>query len=402
MPQEHGDADGTYLGFDRQPHVAEGWTYHSDMSLWDTYRTAHPLYTLLYPEAARDFARSLLAMAEEGGAFPRWPAALGDGGSMIGAPADIVMADTYLRGVTDIRMDDAWPRLRAQSLGEVDAGYNGRTGTSEIDSLGWIPSDVHGGSVAWQQELNWADGAMAALAGALGETADAAFFAARARTFANQYDPAVGFFHGRRADGSFEPAPDPFAWEDEYVEGNAWQYLWMPFPEWASLREVLGGPDAARARLDTFFEEAEREGVMDFPQTWYWHGNEPDIHAPWLFTLWGDADSTWRWIRWVADTHYAADPVGLAGNDDGGTLSAWYLFAGMGLYPIAGSDLWVVSPPLFPVADMPVAGGRFTVRREGEGERVRGATLDGRTLALPLLHHAELSAGSELVVTLGE
>ncbi len=402
MPQEHGDADGTYVGFDGVTHAADGWVYHSDMSLWDTYRTAHPMYALLYPEAARDFSLSLLAMAEQGGAFPRWPAALGDGGSMIGAPADIVLADAYLRGVTDVRMEDAWPRLRAQALGQVDAGYNGRTGTAEIDALGYIPSDVHGGSVAWQQELNWADGAMANLARSLGEDEDAAFFAARARTFVNNWDPAVGFFHGRRSDGTFEPTLDPLAWEEEYVEGNAWQYLWMPFPEWATLRETLGGAEAARGRLTTFFEEARREGVLDFPQTYYWHGNEPDIHTPWLFSLWGDADAAWRWIRWIDATHYASAPVGLAGNDDGGTLSAWYLFAGMGLYPIAGTDSYVVSPPLFEAVAFPVEEGIFTTRRVGMGDHVVSATLDGRVLASPIVHQDELRAGGELVVTLGD
>ena len=402
MPQEHGDADGGYVGFDGVRHSAEDWKYHSDLSLWDTYRTANPLYAVLYPGLARDIARSLLAMREEGGAFPRWPAAGGEGGSMIGAPADIVMAETYLRGVTDIRMEAAWPLLDAQARGQVDAGYNTRTGTEAIDTLGWIPADEQGGSVAWHEELAWADASMSALAADLGETDAAAFFGARADTFVNTWDPAVGFFHGRNRDGSFEAELNPVAWEEEYVEGNAWQYLWMPFPRWETLAETLGGNEAARAKLTTFFEGAEAEGVLDFPQTYYWHGNEPDIHTPWLFTLWGDADATWRWVRWVAATHYAVDPVGLAGNDDGGTLSAWYLWAGMGLYPVAGTDQYVVSPPIFETVEIPVSGGIFTMQRVGNGDHVAGVTLDGETLTQPIVRHAQLRAGGLLVVTLSD
>jgi predicted alpha-1,2-mannosidase len=256
--------------------------------------------------------------------------------------------------------------------------------------------------VAWLEELTWADAAMARLAEDLGAHADAAFFGERAHSFRNVWDEETGFFRGRLADGSFEAGFDPLTWQEAYVEGNAWQYLWMPFPEWEALAETLGGREAALARLGTFFEEAEREGVLDFPQTYYWHGNEPDIHTPWLFALWGDKDAAWRWVRWVADTHYAAGPVGLAGNDDGGTLSAWYVFAGLGLYPIAGTDQYVVTPPLFPAADVPVEGGRFTVRREGEGARVKAITLNGEARATPILRHGELRAGGELVVSLGE
>jgi putative alpha-1,2-mannosidase len=172
----------------------------------------------------------------------------------------------------------------------------------------------------------------------------------------------------------------------------------MPFPHHAGLAVTLGGADAALDRLRFFFEEAEREGVIDFPQTYYWHGNEPDIHTPFLFTLWGSPDETLRWVRWVQATHYADDPVGLAGNDDGGTLSAWWIFAGLGLYPIAGTVDYVVTAPLFPVASFPVEGGRFTVRREGEGNHVAGITLDGVPLDRALVRHHELVAGGELVV----
>jgi predicted alpha-1,2-mannosidase len=398
MPQEHGDADGRYVGFDGQEHEADGFVYHSDMSLWDTYRTAHPLYTLMYPARANDFARSLIAMAQQGGAFPRWPAARQDGGSMIGAPADVVLADTWIKGVQDWDVEVAWALLDAQARGTVEVPYNARPGLLELDALGWLPSDEFGGSVAWMQETAWADAALARMALSLGKGEDAAYYEHRAYTWRNVWDPAEGFFHGRRRDGTFEPGLNPMAWEEEFVEGNAWQYLWMPFPHHAALAETLGGTDAALGRLRTFFEEADREGVIDFPQSYYWHGNEPDIHAPFLFALWGAPDETLQWVRWIQQTHYADDPVGLAGNDDGGTLSAWWIFAALGLYPIAGTVDYVVTAPLFEAASFEVGGGAFTVRREGEGDHVVGIELDGVPLDRVRVRHDELVPGGELVV----
>jgi predicted alpha-1,2-mannosidase len=399
MPQEHGDADGTYRGFDGALHVADGWTYHNDFSLWDTYRTAHPLITLLYPDKASDLARSLVAMAEEGGAFPAWPAAAGDSGAMLGAPADIVLADTYIKGVTDWGAEDAWPHLRDQANGVGEIPYNARPDIPTLEAYGYYPSDQFGASVAWLQENAWADHALAQLGNALGETQDAARFEYRSHTWKNVWDPEVGFFHGRLSDGTFDTF-DELGWSDDYTEGNAWQYLWMPWFHADELAETLGGTDAAIAKLDTFFDEADKEGVLDFPQTYYWHGNEPDIHAAWIYSLWGDRDRTWRWVRWIADTHYHHDPAGLAGNDDAGTLSAWYVFAALGFYPIAGTTSYVVSAPLFEEVTIPIGGGVFTSRRIGTGDHIVEVRLNGAVVTGPTIRHSEIVAGGtyEVVV----
>ncbi len=398
MPQEHGDADGLYTGFDGAVHTADGWAYHNDFSLWDTYRTAHPLYILLYPEKARDFAISLLTMAEQGGAFPAWPVANRDSEVMLGAPADIVLADTWVKGVTDWDMESAWPRLRDQAMGAGTIPYNARPDIAALERYGYYPSDLVGSSVAWTQENAWADHALAQLAQSVGAPEDAAHFAWRSYTWRNQYDPAVGFFHARTSDGSFEANFNPLVWADEYTEGNAWQYLWMGWFQPDALADVLGGRDAALAKLTAFFEKAEIEGVLDFPQTYYWHGNEPDIHAAWLFALWGDRDATWRWVRWIAANHYAADPIGLAGNDDAGTLSAWYIFAAMGFYPIAGTTSYVVSAPLFEEVRFAVDGGTFTSRRIGAGEHIVEVRLNGVPLQGATFTHDKLVAGGTLEV----
>jgi predicted alpha-1,2-mannosidase len=396
MPTHYGDADGRYVGFDGAVHTAEGWRYSSDLSLWDTYRTAHPAYDLFYPEDAADFAQSLLSMRREGGAFPRWPVARAEGGSMLGAPADIALADAIVKGVGGWEAEAAWPLLVAQARGEGEYPYNARPAVAELESLGFIPAELVGASVAWQLELSWADAALSQAAQVVGTPEEAAFFAWRARQYENLYDPEMGWFHARHADGTFDPDLDPMAWADEYTEGNAWQYLWLAPWDWAGLAALLGGEETARARLTQFFENAVAEGPLIGPPGYYWHGNEPDIHAAYLFALWGDPAGTRTWVRWIRETHYHDDPDGLAGNDDAGTLSAWYLFASAGFYPIAGTRLYVVGEPAFDHLRLPVPGGPFDVWKEGEGELV-GIELNGHPLTGPVFDHGELRGGGTLV-----
>lgn len=203
LPTLYQDADGRFRGFDDQVHPDPGFAWHSDLSLWDTYRTAHPAYALFYPEKAADFANSLVSMAALGGAYPRWPVVKFDGSSMIGAPADIVLADSWVRGVTDWDIVAGFPMLWSQSRNQGEIPYNARAGYDSIERLGYIPVEEMGTSVGWLMELGWADGALGELSAALGRTADADFYRRRAQTYRNVYDPAVGFFHARHADGSF-------------------------------------------------------------------------------------------------------------------------------------------------------------------------------------------------------
>ncbi len=396
MPTLYSDVDGRYIGFDGAIHQADGWSYHSDLSLWDTYRTAHPAFDLYFPEDAASFAQSLVAMAEQGGAFPRWPVAQTEGGSMIGAPADIALADAIVKGVPGWDIDAAWPMMVAQARGEGDYPYNARPAIAELESLGFIPQDVLGGSVAWQLELAWADAALVAAAEHLGDTTSAEHFAWRAGLYKNLYDVDQGWFHARYSDGTFEEDVNPLGWEEEFVEGNAWQYLWLAPWDADGLATVLGGEATARARLETFFVNARGEGQIIGPGTWYWHGNEPDIHAAWLFTLWGDAVATRAWVAWLMETQYHNDPDGLAGNDDAGTLSAWYLFAASGFYPIAGTPNYILGEPAFERLEVPIGDGTFVVSKQGEGSLV-GIELNGVQWSAPTFEHAELRAGGTLL-----
>ena len=420
MPSTHSDSDGRYSGFDGKIHTTDGHRYVSDLSLWDTYRTLHPLYSLLAPTSARDSVRSLLAMAQQGGAFPKWPLAGGDSGSMIGAPAELVVADAYLKGVTDFDAEAAYRILRAAAA-DPTAPMGGRGGRGHVEDymrLGYVPA-YSSGSVSWTTEYARGDAALSGLARALGHTADADLFAGRAGSYRNLYDGKKSFLRARAVDGSFSfMAYDPQQYKDEYVEANGWQSLWMNDHDADGLAMVLGGRAAAIDKLSTMFAGTQEDhdaavaagrmrGAEQPP--YYWAGNETDVHAPYLFAQWGRPDLTARWVRWLMDTQYSDKPDGLPGNDDGGTMSAWYVFSALGIYPIVGTDRYVLGAPRFPrvVLTLPPGpagpGGPFTIEApavSADKPYVTAITLDGVPLTEPTLRHAQLRPGATLHFTM--
>jgi predicted alpha-1,2-mannosidase len=406
MPTLFTEAGGRYMGFDRQPHQADGFRYHSDFSLWDTYRTFHPLVTLVMPDKERDFVISLVKMYEQGGAFPRWPEGLGDSGSMCGSPADIVIADSYLKGITSgYSIEGAYAGMRAAATGPLDPnpGYGDRPGIEDYVSLGYLAADRHGGSVSVTQEYTYADFALSQLAAALGKTDDAALLGQQSLNHRNLWNPETRFFQGRNADGTFVADFDPLIWEDSYVEGDAWHYRFFPPHDLAGFIELLGGVDAFLAELETFFAEAKR-GNPAIPNPYYWHSNEPCIHAPYLFAMAGAPAKTQEWVRWAMTTSYALAPDGLPGNDDAGTMSAWYVLSAMGLYPVAGKDLYVIGSPTMRRSTFTVAGGVFEIRAPDTSATnlyVQSATLGGAPLDAPFLRHADLAPGGVLELTMG-
>lgn len=405
MPTIISDVDGTFQLVGREPAVASGWRMLSDLSLWDTYRTVVPLHAWLAPDSARDTARSLVEFGQQLGIHPKWPIAIGEAGTMLGASAEIAIADAVLRGIEDTGADIAWPLLRAAAMDPVPPPA-GRAGRNDVDlymQLGYVPNS-RGRSVSMTAEYSHDDYALAQLAGALGHTADRDALMARRLGWRMLYDPSVGFLRGRNPDGSFPTGSfDPLVWLDEYAEANAWQSLFEPGihdPE--GIAEVLGGRDEAIAKLTTFFEKAKDEwdhsdeAAANFPRKYYWHGNEPDLNASYLFLQLGRPELTYKWTRWVIETMYSDQPDGVAGNDDGGTLGAWYVLSTLGLYPIPGGDRWIVGAPLFPKARILVGGRELVIEAEGSGMYVRSVELDGVPLDVLEVTHAQLTSAASL------
>jgi predicted alpha-1,2-mannosidase len=412
MPTVIGDADGTFvLAGGSAQQLATGYHQVSDLSLWDTYRTVEPLYAWLAPDSAHDVSRSLVAMGSGFGAYPKWPLAIGETGVMLGASAEIAIADAVARGVPDAGGDVAYPALRAAAMDPAApaASRGGRSDVVAYMTSGYVPSSV-GRSVSETTEYAHDDFALAQLAAAEGAGSDHDALLARSHGWQMLMDPATGFLRAKSATGEFATATgfDPTAQGDDYAEANAWQSLWMTGdhdPD--GLAAVFGGSDATVAKLTTFFAMAQTDWdasdptTNSFPRPYYWHGNEPDLNAVYVFAQQGHPELTEQWLRWVIDTMYTDQPTGVAGNDDGGTLGAWYVLSALGVYPVSGSDGWLVGAPRFPKARIDVGGHELIIEADGVSDDamyVRAATLDGA--AVDLVHglsHAQLAGGSELV-----
>lgn len=405
LPTLLSDPDGRYRGFDDAVHENPGHLYFSDFSLWDTYRTTHPLYTLLWPDQHADMLRSFARMVEQGGGIPRWPLATWDPGFMVGSPGHIVVAEAIVKGIDlgndrDLLLENA----RDVALGRLSPPYGGRPDPVQYGALGYWPSDDAGRMVAWQLEVALADYALArALESVDAAPEDASELARRADFWRNVYNPETGFMQGRLADGSWRDLPSESSWDDVYTEGNARQYVWMVPHDPEGLFAEMGGNAAAIARLEPFFDNAvvdAADSVIGVPEVWYWHGNEIDLHAPFLAALAGRPDLTRRYVDWVLHTWYSTAHNGLAGNDDGGTLSAWAVWASIGFYPLAGTERYVLGWPIFDRIEVDRAdGGTLVVTRSGDG-LAEGAHVtiwvDGEAWTAPDISHDVLAHATTL------
>jgi len=250
---------------------------------------------------------------------------------------------------------------------------------------------------------------------ALGHDADADALLARSHGYRALFDPETGFLWPRDEAGAWtSDHSDPTAFMEAFVEGNAWQSTWMAAHDIDGLVGLYGSREAFIDQLSVFFEEAEadwidhpRDAVPEglLPRPFYWAGNEPDIHAAYLFAQAGRADLTQRWVRWAMLNLYGPGADGVPGNDDGGAMGAWWVFSALGFYPLPGSDAFVVGAPLFPSATLAVPGGSFTIRGDGVSETamyVQSVTLNGVALEEPLIHMADLVPGGSLVFEMGE
>ncbi len=393
MPTLISDVDDRARDTDGNIAAGSGPRY-SDFSLWDTYRTLHSWMILSdYPVNA-DFVSSLLAFGETAGAVPRWALAHADVHSMIGSPGEIVLAESAAKGVSFADEMAAYEMARVTAFAPAPGRIGGRGAIEDYLKYGYVPADGYKGSVSKTQEYAIADAALAAWAERLGRDDDARVLKERASSYKQLFDPGTGFFRGMDRDGSFTRWGGELGQDPQYTEGSAWQYLWLAPHDPVGLADTLGGRERALGRLVAFFDaSAEEEPVLGH-RSYYWHGNEPGLHTPWLFSIWGERADTGKWTRWAAETFYGTGPEGLPGNDDSGTMSAWLLFASAGIYPIAGFDRYVVGVPLFPRVVIRRQGGDLVIEADADPRDhpvVVSVTLDGEPVAGPYVTHAQLT-----------
>jgi predicted alpha-1,2-mannosidase len=426
MPTTFSDVNGQYLGFDKQVHQASDFVYYTDMSLWDTFRTTHPLYTLLLPSYQRDMVVSLVEMSRQGGYLPRWPSGSGYTNSMFGTPADLVIAETYLKGIRDFDVETAYKKMLETGLRPTPAGapFSGREGIDHYIRFGYCPSDLMKESVSRTLEYCYADYAIGKLAEALGHKQDAELFLKRAQSYKNLWNPQTQFFHPRDSQRNFLKDFRPLMltytdvtgkYTNAYVEGSAMQWRWAVPHDSDGLVELMGGRERFVEQLQEFFAKSTRE-VGRIPNAYYWQGNQPDLFAAFLFNSAGRPDLTQFWTRWILKHKYSSDEVGLDGNDDGGTLSAWYVLASLGIYPVAGTDRYELTRPLWQRAEIQLGDRPLVITQETNSSSQQGsmegseasvgitpsvlpalhAELNGQILQGTQISHRQLLSGGEL------
>ncbi len=409
MPTLFEDVNGDYRGFDRQVHRAAGFHYYTDMSLWDTFRTVHPLFNWIAPGEQRDMLVSLVKMAEQGGYLPRWPSGAGYSGSMFGTPADIVIAESYLKGIRDFDVESAYQFMRKTALGPVPAGspFSGRVGIEHDLKYEFCPADLMKKSVASTIEYSYADQAIARLAEALGHHDDAALFARHGRFYRNLWNPETQFFQPRDSHKRFvaDFKPEMLTYVDmggkfthAYVEGSAWHWRWGVASDADELVSLFKSREFFVQELASFFARSP-VGVGLSPNAYYWQGNQPDLHAAYLFNHAARPDLTQKWVRFILETKYGDRENGLDGNDDGGTLSAWYVLGSLGLFPTAGTDRYEISGPLWNRAEIQMQGHRLTIladKAAPDHPYIKRAWLNDKRLDPRTIMHAAIARGGTL------
>lgn len=402
MPTLATESDGTYRGLDGAVHTADGFRYYTDFSLWDTYRTLHPWLSLVYPEYQRDMLRSMVAMSVQSGAPPKWVLGIGETGGMVGESSAVVVADSLLRGVRDFDVRAIYDVLKKSAT--TGLPKDGRSHVEDYVSKGFIPIEKGGSSGSSTLEYALDDHAMAVVAEALGEHDDAATFRARAGNWRNLWDAQTQFLLGRHEDGRFARDDDPTAWQPYWAEGTTWHYTWFVPQDVVGLADAMGGRDAFLARLDGFFGMSSCQDPLKLlPKPYYWHSNEPVLFVPWLASELDDPVRTAKWTRWALANEYGDGPDGLPGNDDGGTMSAWWLFAAGGFFPRIASSEWLLSAPILPKLTLKLPSGDFTIVTKGppNGAPV-SATLNGAKLPRPRFDQAQLAKGGTLEIELAD
>lgn len=433
-PNVVSDVDGRYMGADGRIRAAHDRVQMGNLSLWDTYRTQNQLLELLAPEVARDVALSVLADGRDGGWLPRWSMLTSETNIMTGDPVTPFLVENWSTGLLAGHEQEAYRALRRNALGEAPArtAVNGRTGNRWYGRRGYIPRglrcrDKGGGSDCRRSasatlEYAAADASLSIMARALGHPGDARRFARRGENYRTLWDRRIGFFRPRERDGRFTTPYDPRTGADQFHEGGAHQYQWLVPQDPAGLVGLLGGRREAARRLDAFFAYGAllRHPARTARRTWVAHpydyygartynpNNEPDLQAPFMYAWTGQPWKTSTVVH-AAQSLFTTGPEGMTGNDDLGTMSAWYVLTSLGLYPTtSGSGFFALTTPQFPHAEVRVGpsgdgrGGTLAIDAPGTGDArhyTAAVTIDGRSVRRPWIIRRELVGGGRLAFT---
>lgn len=407
QPNEISDVDGKYRNAADSIVTATGGKFYSTFSLWDTYRAAHPFYTMIVPERVDGFVNSLIDQAEVQGFLPIWGLWGKENYCMIANHGVSVVAEAYAKGFKGFDAERAFQAIKQTQT----VSHKLKSNWEDYMKYGYFPTDLTAAeSVSSTLESVYDDYAAADMAHRMGKTEDAAYFSKRADFYKNLFDPTTKFMRPRKSDGTwkspFDPTQAAHAESNggDYTEGNAWQYTWHVQHDVPGLIALLGGEEAFTNKLDSLFTVELRTQLADVTGLIgnYAHGNEPSHHVTYLYTLAGKPERTQELIRQIFDTQYRPAPDGLCGNDDCGQMSAWYMFSAMGFYPVNPvSGEYVFGAPQMPKFVLHLQDGKtFTVLAEGlskEHKYVESITLNGEPYTKNYITHEDIMKGGTLV-----
>ena len=406
-PSEFCDVNGDYYGADKQMHKGEGFVNYTTFSLWDTYRAAQPLMTILHPEKMSDIINTMLHIHQQQGKLPVWHLMGCETNCMVGNPGVPVVADAILKDIKGFDTELAFKALKESSM-LPERGMEHRI------EYGFIPADKMTEAIAYDMEYAIADWAVAQAAQKLGKQEDYEYFLKRSKSYKNYFDASTGFMRGKMLDGSWRTPFSPYASshrEDDYCEGNAWQYTWLVPHDVEGLVECFGSKEAFVNKLDSLFLANGDMGDASSPDIsgligQYAHGNEPSHHTVYLYTLVGQPWKTADRIKEILHTMYTDQPDGLSGNEDVGQMSAWYILSSFGFYQVepAGGK-FVFGYPNFDKVEITVPAGKFVIERENKGQQnnyIQGIVLNGTEYKKPWIEYADIMKGGELKFLMGD
>ena len=401
------DVDREYRGADGKVHKAD-FTNYTTLSLWDTYRAAHPLMTVAFPEMQRDFAQTFLNIYKQQGRLPVWHLMGSETDCMVGNPGAIVLADLTMKGFVEDK-ELALEALKATQMKDIRS-------LGLLKEHGYIPWNLEpeNETVAKALEYCAADDGVAKVAKLLGKVDDYEYFFNRSRSYKKYYDPETRFLRAVGTDGKFRLPFNPFFAEhrtNDYTEGNAWQYTFLVPHDVKGLIQLFGSDKAFMSKLDSLFFVEGWAGDNASPDMsgmtgQYAHGNEPSHHVIYMYNYAGRPDKAAPLLRKMLNEMYLDQPDGLSGNEDVGQMSAWYILSSVGLYqvdPVGGR--FVIGSPLFDKATVNVGAGKtFTVVAKNNSDRniyVQSARLNGKTLKNSYIDFNDIRHGGTLELVMG-
>lgn len=405
LPRTFNDADGHYPSFASGKVIRRlpaGETYYDDYSMWDTYRALHPLINLLYPTEGGNMMQSLVYKYEEGGWLPVFPCWNSYTAAMIGDHCVAALGDAYIKGIRNFDIRKAYEGMRRNAF-ETPASYDdykngmGRRALSSYLKYGYIPLEdsvpdaFHTREqVSRTLEYAYDDFVLAQVARLLGEEEYCRLLMKRSENYRNVIDPLTGYAQGRHADGTFLRGGNAFGFAQFITEGAPCHYTWYAPQNPYGLMECMGGQDRFIAKLDSMFSQHR-----------YWHGNEPCHQIAFLFNYAGEPWKTQAAVRHIMETEYLDAPGGLSGNDDAGQMSAWYVFAALGFYPVCpGTPYYVLASPSFDTATLHLENGKtFCLKAQNasrENIYIQRVTLNGKPYTHNFLRHEDIMKGGTM------